>query len=118
MMSKISAKARHPFLVALLFTSLGFPSAARAEEAAGAPAQVKIDNFAFTPQELTVKAGTKVTFVNHDDIPHSVVSSDGKFHSKALDTDDSFVFTFATPGEFGYFCGLHPHMTAKIVVVP
>jgi plastocyanin len=77
---------------------------------------VKIDNFAFTPASLTVKPGTKVTFVNHDDIPHSIVCVALKMRSKALDTDQSFEFTFATAGDFDYFCGLHPHMKGKIIV--
>ena len=81
-------------------------------------AKVTIDNFAFTPATLTVKLGTKVTFVNHDDIPHSIVSVPGKFRSKALDTDQSFEFTFTTAGDFDYFCGLHPHMKGKIIVTP
>ena len=79
---------------------------------------VTIDNFAFTPATLTVKLGTKVTFVNHDDIPHSIVSVPGKFRSHALDTDQSFEYTFATAGDFDYFCGLHPHMKGKIIVTP
>ena len=82
------------------------------------PVKVTIDNFAFTPASLTVKLGTKVTFINHDDIPHSIVSIPGKFRSKALDTDQSFEYTFATAGDFDYFCGLHPHMKGKIVVTP
>ncbi len=106
-----------PFGVAILLSAILSSPAISAGDASSA-AQVRIDNFAFVPDTLTVKTGTKVTFVNHDDIPHSVVSGDGIFHSKALDTDDSFTFTFATSGEFGYFCGLHPHMTAKVVVVP
>jgi plastocyanin len=80
--------------------------------------QVAIDNFAFTPDVIEVKVGTTVTFVNHDDIPHSIVSTNGSFRSKALDTDQSFTFTPSKAGEFAYFCGLHPHMKAKIVVVP
>jgi len=80
--------------------------------------KVTIDNFAFTPATLTVQLGTKVTFVNHDDIPHSIVSVPGKFRSKALDTDQSFEYTFATSGDFDYFCGLHPHMKGKIIVTP
>ena len=80
--------------------------------------KVTIDNFSFTPATLTVKLGTKVTFVNHDDIPHSIVSVPGKFRSKALDTDQSFEYTFATAGDFDYFCGLHPHMKGKIIVTP
>jgi plastocyanin len=81
-------------------------------------ATVTIDNFAFTPAELTIKPGTKVTFVNHDDIPHSVVDAGGKFRSKVLDTDDSYSMTFTTVGDVTYFCGLHPHMKGKIVVAP
>ena len=79
---------------------------------------VTIDNFTFSPQELTVPVGTTVTWVNHDDIPHSIVETDKKFRSKALDTDDSYAFTFAAAGTFNYFCGLHPHMTGKVIVKP
>jgi plastocyanin len=84
--------------------------------AAQEPNEVKIDNFTFTPPELTVPVGTTVKFVNHDDIPHSVVDKNKAFRSKALDTEDSFTFTFASAGTFDYFCGLHPHMTGKIIV--
>ena len=77
---------------------------------------VKIDNFVFSPQTLTIKAGTKVTWVNGDDIPHTVASTTQGLRSKALDTGDSFSFTFTTPGTYKYFCGLHPHMTGSIVV--
>ncbi len=78
--------------------------------------EVKIDNFIFKPQQVTVKAGDTVTWVNHDDIPHTVTSKTLAFRSKALDTDDKFSFTFTTPGSFPYFCSLHPHMTGTIVV--
>lgn len=81
-------------------------------------ATVVIDNFTFTPAELKVKAGTKVIFVNHDDIPHSVAGETIKFHSKALDTDESFAFVFDKPGDIVYFCGLHPRMKGKITVTP
>ena len=81
-----------------------------------ATVEVKIDNFTFNPQQITVKAGDTVTWVNHDDIPHTVTSKIMAFRSKAMDTDDKFSFTFATPGKFDYFCSLHPHMTGTIVV--
>ncbi|HEY8032301.1 MAG TPA: cupredoxin family copper-binding protein [Methylocella sp.] len=80
--------------------------------------EVKIDNFAFTPSELTVTAGTTIIFRNRDDIPHSVVGAKGEFHSKALDTDDSFLFTFEKTGTYRYSCGLHPQMQGKVVVTP
>jgi plastocyanin len=81
-------------------------------------ATVTIDNFTFSPAALTIKPGTKVTFINHDDIPHSIVDAAGKFKSKVLDTDESFSMTFATAGDVTYFCGLHPHMKGKITVMP
>ena len=77
--------------------------------------KVTIDNFTFTPAELTVKVGTTVTWTNHDDIPHTVVSA-GKFRSKAMDTDNSFSFTLTSAGDYKYFCSLHPHMTGMIKV--
>jgi plastocyanin len=70
---------------------------------------VTIDNFTFTPSELTVAVGTTVKWVNHDDIPHTVVKKGKVFPSKALDTDDSYSFTFTNAGTFDYFCGLHRH---------
>jgi plastocyanin len=76
---------------------------------------IMIDNFTFAPAQLVVKAGTTVTWKNQDDIPHTVVSA-GKFKSKALDTDDSYSFTFTTAGTYPYFCSLHPHMTGTIKV--
>ncbi|HEY7298779.1 MAG TPA: cupredoxin family copper-binding protein [Xanthobacteraceae bacterium] len=100
---------------ALGFAVLG-PAAFAAAPARSAEATVMIDNFTFNPPRLTVKAGTIVTWNNEDDIPHTVASSAKVFKSKALDTGDKFSFTFATPGEYEYFCSLHPHMTGTIVV--
>ncbi|MGJ5039256.1 MULTISPECIES: cupredoxin family copper-binding protein [unclassified Bradyrhizobium] len=77
--------------------------------------KVTIDNFTFTPAEVTVKVGDTVAWTNHDDIPHTVVSA-GKYRSKTLDTDDSFSFTFAAAGDYKYFCSLHPHMTGLVKV--
>jgi plastocyanin len=81
-----------------------------------ATTEVKIDNFSFGPAALTVAVGTTVTWVNHDDIPHTVVSSDGAFKSKVLDTDEKFSFTFSKAGSYPYFCSIHPKMTGKVVV--
>jgi plastocyanin len=78
--------------------------------------EITIDNFTFTPKELTVAVGTTVKWVNHDDIPHTVVEKKTTFRSKALDTDDSYSFTFSSAGTFDYFCGLHPHMVGQIIV--
>ena len=83
-----------------------------------AEASVSIDNFTFTPAELTVTAGTQVTWLNHDDIPHLVVDAKDPqaMKSPPLDTGDKFAFTFAKPGRYPYFCALHPHMQGTVVV--
>jgi len=80
--------------------------------------EVKIDNFAFAPGEVTVKAGTQVSWINHDDVPHTIDSTQGKFKSAALDTDDKFQFRFTEPGEYPFYCRMHPKMTGKIIVQP
>jgi|ERR1700690_522288 plastocyanin len=82
-----------------------------------ANANVDIANFAFTPAALTVKSGETVTFENRDSTVHSIVGVGGFFRSKPLDSDDKFSFTFDKPGEYSYFCGLHPYMKGKVVVV-
>ncbi len=78
--------------------------------------EITIDNFTFTPKELTVPVGTTVKWLNHDDIPHTIVEKKTTFRSKALDTDDSYSFTFTSAGTFDYFCGLHPHMVGQVIV--
>jgi plastocyanin len=78
--------------------------------------EVKIDNFSFGPGTLTVPVGTTVTWTNRDDIPHTVVSTDGVFKSKVLDTDEKFTFTFSKAGTYPYFCSIHPKMTGKVIV--
>jgi plastocyanin len=85
-----------------------------------AAVEVTIDNFSFTPATLTVAVGTTVTWSNHDDIPHTVVSTDDPrtFKSKVLDTDEKFSFTFTKAGTYPYFCSIHPKMTGKVIVQP
>jgi len=78
--------------------------------------EVRIDNFTFGPGTLTVSVETTVTWTNKDDIPHTVVSTDGAFKSKVLDTDEKFSFTFSKAGSYPYFCSIHPKMTGKVVV--
>jgi plastocyanin len=87
--------------------------AVRAEDA-----RISIDNFTFAPERLTLQAGTTVTWRNQDDIPHTVASTARLFKSSALDTDDTYSFTFTEPGTYEYFCSLHPRMTGTIVVEP
>ena len=107
---------RFAALLVLAGSMLAGMVAAQSQNQAAAKAEVAIDNFSFAPTTLTVPAGTTVHWTNHDDIPHTVVSDDKSFKSKALDTDDGFTHTFAKAGTYTYFCSLHPKMTAKIVV--
>ena len=97
---------------AVLAAAATFPAA----PVQAADTEVKIHNFAFAPQRTTVKAGTTVTWINEDDIPHTVTSTTLAFKSKPLDSDDKYAFTFTSPGTYTYFCSLHPHMTGSIVV--
>ncbi len=89
---------------------------ASAQEKQASSAEVKIDNFSFGPVAITVSVGTTVTWINRDDIPHTVVSTDKVFKSKVLDTDEKFSYTFTKAGEYPYFCSIHPKMTGKVVV--
>ena len=104
--------------LAVLSASERASAAASPESSTGSAAEVKIDNFAFTPGVITVKVGTEVTWINHDDIPHTVDSTQGKFKSAALDTDSKFQFRFTEPGEYPFYCRMHPKMTGKVVVQP
>ena len=92
------------------------PKLAAQEKAA--PTEVKIDNFSFSPTNLSITVGTTVTWTNRDDIPHTVVSTDEPklFKSKVLDTDEKFSFTFTKAGSYAYFCSIHPKMTGKVIV--
>lgn len=91
-------------------------AASLAHDKPGAVEVVKIDNFSFTPQTVTIRAGTTVTWTNKDDVPHTVVSTAKKFRSGVLDTEDQFSYTFNDAGTYDYFCSIHPHMTGKVIV--
>jgi plastocyanin len=94
------------------------PAEARAPEAPADPHQVVIDQFSFGPRTLTVAAGTRVTWLNRDDVPHTATSTSKPraFDSGTLDTDQSFSHVFTTPGTYAYFCTLHPKMTGQVIV--
>src|SRR3984957_13928679 len=102
-----------PVMIAMLLLTAASPSV-KASDAANA--EVKIDNFSFGPQSVTVPVGATVTWTNRDDIPHTVVSTEGVFKSKVRDTDEKFSYTFAKAGTYPYYCTIHPKMTGQIVV--
>lgn len=79
-------------------------------------AEIRIDNFTFQPAALRIKRGTSITWVNHDDIPHSIVLAALQIHSHPLDTDEKFSYLFEKAGIFAYVCGLHPHMKGQVLV--
>ena len=86
------------------------------DKAKDQPSAVVIQNFAFAPDALRVKAGTKVTFTNHDGFDHTVMAKDGSFDSGHLAKDAVFTRTFDTPGTYPYLCGIHNSMTGSVVV--
>ena len=114
----VAARMRYDHGLRATLTMVAVLAGLAGGQALAADAQVKIANFTFDPPTLTVKAGTTVTWINADDIPHLVSEKDGKFRSSALDTNDKFSQTFSTAGTVEYFCAIHPHMTGKIVVTP
>jgi plastocyanin len=90
--------------------------AGKTEIAAKAVAHVEITNYEFRPAVLTVPTGTMVTWTSHDDDPHTVTSSENVFASPGLDADETFSYSFSTPGTYPYSCRLHPQMTGTIIV--
>jgi plastocyanin len=103
-------------VVAAALLAAGRGGASKAQQEMAGTAEVGIDHFRFGPGTLRVRVGTTVTWTNRDDTPHTVVSTDGLYKSKVLDTDEKFSFTFSNTGTFPYFCSLHPKMTGKVVV--
>jgi plastocyanin len=105
-----------PVLIAMVLLAAASSSVAANAQPSAATAGVKIDNFVFGPQTITVPVGTTVTWTNSDDIPHTSVSTEGVFKSKVLDTDEKFSYTFTKAGTYPYYCTIHPKMTGKVVV--
>ena len=103
-------------MIAIVVLLAGSPSVTADDQSSAANAEVKIDNFSFGPQTLTVPVGSTVTWTNRDDIPHTSVSTDGLFKSKVMDTDEKFSYTFAKAGTYAYYCSIHPKMTGQVVV--
>ena len=103
-------------MIAMLLLLVGSPSVKANDQTSAANVAVKIDNFVFGPETLTVPVGTTVTWTNSDDIPHTSVSTEGVWKSKVMDTDETFSYTFTKAGTFPYFCSIHPKMTGKVVV--
>lgn len=103
------------YVIVVLLLLLALISTSFAEESSQ---QITIKEYSFTPASLTVAVGTKVIWTNQDQDPHTIFSNDQKFRSSALDTGESYSFTFNEPGTYPYFCSMHPSMTGTIIVQP
>jgi plastocyanin len=101
--------------LAIVILALAVPVPVFADNAANT---VEISGFMYAPDTLTIHAGESVTWVNHDQDPHTIVGKNNEFHSEALDTNDKFTYTFKKPGTYTYFCTLHPQMTGTVTVKP
>ena len=102
-----------PVMIAMLLLFAGTSRVTASNQPSAANVAVKIDNFVFGPQAITVPVGTTVTWTNSDDIPHTAVSTDGVFKSKVMDTDEKFSYTFTKAGTYSYYCSVHPKMTGQ-----
>ena len=105
-----------PVIIAMLLLVAGSSRVTASDQPSAANVAVKIDNFVFGPQAITVPVGTTVTWTNSDDIPHTAVSTDGVFKSKVMDTDEKFSYTFTKARTYSYYCSVHPKMTGQVVV--
>lgn len=89
-------------------------------QASAASYRVAMKGYAFGPAALSVHVGDTVTWTNQDTAPHDVKTTSGpvSIHSPMLDKGQSWSFTFTTAGSYGYYCTVHPDMTARLVVQP
>lgn len=110
------ASAVMPVMIAMMLLFAGSSRVKANDQSSAAIVAVKIDNFVFGPQTITVPVGTTVTWTNSDDIPHTAMSTEGVFKSKVMDTDEKFSYTFAKAGTYSYYCSVHPKMTGQVVV--
>ena len=121
-MSRIfSRNAARPFLgfaafALVLCAAFAMPAIFVAAATPPLIVDLNIAKFAFAPKEITIAPGTKITWTNRDETPHTVTSKDKSFASKGLDTDDKFEHTFASEGDFSYICTVHPFMTGVVHV--
>jgi plastocyanin len=103
-------------VIAIVLLLAGSPIVRASDQPSAPGTEVKIDNFSFGPQTITVPVGATVTWTNRDDIPHTSVSTEGVFKSKVMDTDEKFSYTFTKAGSYPYYCSIHPKMTGQVVV--
>lgn len=103
-------------LIATVLLLAGSPNATANDQPSAGNVQVQIDNFSFGPQTVTVPVGATVTWTNHDDTPHTIVSTEGVFKSKVRDTDEKFSYSFTKAGKYPYYCSVHPKMTGQVIV--
>ena|ERR1700685_1618296 len=115
-MAKKNVRIAGVVMIAILLLSVGSSRVTATAQPSSANATVKIDNFVFGPQAITVPVGTTVTWANSDHSPHTAVSTDGVFKSKVMDTDEKFSYRFTKPGTYSYYCSVHPKMIGQVVV--
>ncbi len=115
LISKIQIAA---LLCTISFSSFGLAGEMKDTDNIGAGGnRIEIKDFAFNPQTITVKSGDKITWINRDEEPHTIVSVEKQFKkSSALDTDQEFTITAGAPGTYTYYCSVHPKMTGTIVI--
>jgi len=104
------------FCLAAVVLAAGWHGKSEAAQDKAARVAVSIENYSFTPDPITVSVGTTVVWTNHDEVIHSVVSSDHLFASPDLEANQQFAFTFKKAGTYPYFCSTHPEMRGRVIV--
>lgn len=115
-MKKTMFVAALTIATAIALAMFAVPTQAQNHAEMNHPTEIRIDNFKFSPEAITVPVNSRVTWINKDDVPHVIAENNGAFKSKALDTDDAYSFDFTKPGTYEYFCAVHPKMVGKVIV--
>lgn len=110
-----------PLLIVAVLGVVGVTTSGGGDDPPPVDGGVTIADFAFDPVDVTVPAGTDVTWTNTDGSPHSIQDDSGTElfpESEDLDRGDAFTFAYAEPGTYPYICGIHNYMRGTVTVIP
>jgi plastocyanin len=114
--SSSAGPAQRLWTALVVITAIALGCSANSHGADAAETVITIKDFSFMPPVVSIPVGSTVTWINQDDEPHTVVAGDALFRSPALDTGESFSFTFSSPGKVEYLCSIHAQMSGRILI--
>jgi len=113
----LGAFAAISLTVILAIAGCGSDGGSSTTSSSSKPRVVNISNYSYAPETITVPAGTKVTFVNHDSTAHTATSKEqGAFDTQPIQPGKRAAVTFSLPGKFVYYCVFHPFMKGTVEV--